>query len=82
MNMNEQKALEWLTDVLSVQSRVLTIQDSRHSVAEWDSLGDLMLLARLEEDIGIIVSADEITAMNFIRDVCVLMEKNHVFSAG
>jgi acyl carrier protein len=77
-----QKALEWLTDVLSVQGRVLTLQDDRHTIAEWDSMGDLMLLSRLDEDIGIVVSADDLAAMSTVKDVFTLLEKNNAISAG
>jgi acyl carrier protein len=77
-----EKALEWLTDVLSVQGRVLTLQDNRHSIAEWDSMGDLMLLSRLDEEKGIVVSADDIAAMGTVKDILDLLEKNNAISPG
>ncbi len=80
--MDTQKALEWLSEVLAVQDRTLTLQDSRNTVAEWDSLGALLLLSRLEEDLQIVISTDEIAAMSTIQEICELMERNNAFSAG
>ena len=78
--MDKQKALEWLTEVLGVQSRTLTMEDTRMSVSEWDSLGILMLLSRLEEDHGIVVSADEIAKVESVKEICELLERNAAFS--
>lgn len=80
--MDKEKALEWLTDVLSVQGRMLSLQDSRNTVSEWDSLGDLMLLSRLEDDLGIRVTSDDLAAISSVRDLSTLMEKNNAFCAG
>ena len=77
--MDVQKALDWLTDVLTVQGRSLTLDDTRLTVAEWDSLGALMLLSRLEEDHGIVVSADEIAKVQSVREICSLLENHAVF---
>jgi acyl carrier protein len=79
--MNSQKALEWLTDVLTVQGRTLTQDDTRMSVSEWDSLGVLMILSRLEEDHGIVVSADELAGINSVKEICKLLEERDAFAA-
>jgi len=76
--MDSQKALEWLTDVLAVNGRTLTMNDTRMSVSEWDSLGALLLLSRLEEDHGIILSADEIEKVDSVREILEILEKNSV----
>jgi len=80
--MDTQRALEWLADTLSVHGRVLTLDDTRSTVAEWDSLGDLLLLSRLEEDLSIVVSSDEIAATRSIREIASLLEKSSAFSSG
>jgi acyl carrier protein len=79
--MNFQKALDWLTEVLTVQGRVLTLKDTRMSVAEWDSLGVLMILSRLEEDHGIVISADEMAQITSVKEICEILEKNNVFAS-
>jgi acyl carrier protein len=79
--MDTQKALEWLTELLSVRGRVLTLQDTRDTVPEWDSLGDLLLLSGLDEQLGIVLDADEIAAMNSVKAITALMEKSNAFLA-
>jgi acyl carrier protein len=80
--MDEQKALEWLTELFSVRGRVLTVQDTRDTVEEWDSLGDLLLVSGLDEQLGIVLNADEIAAITSIKGIIEIMEKNNAFLAG
>ena len=77
--MDHQKALEWLADVLGVNGRTLTIDDTRTTVREWDSLGSLLLLSRLEEDHGIVISADEIEEIDSIKEICDILERKRTF---
>jgi acyl carrier protein len=77
-----QKRLEWLTDTLSVKGRVLTLEDTRHSVYEWDSMGDLMLLVSLEEDLKVVVSADELAAVSSAAELFALLDKKNAFPAS
>ncbi len=74
--MDRQQILEWLTDVFTVQGRTLTMDDTRMSVSEWDSLGALMLMSRLEEDHGIIIKADEMARINSVQEICDILEKH------
>ena len=78
--MDRQQMLDWLTDVLSVQGRTLTLEDTRMSVSEWDSLGALMLMSRLEEDHGIIVKAEEMARLNSVQEICNILEMHGVTS--
>ena len=79
--MDTQKALEWITDALGVQGRVVTLDDTRDSLADWDSLGSLLLLARLEEDHKVVISADNIEEINSVKEICDLLEKANAFPA-
>ena len=80
--MDTQKALKWITDALGVQDRVVSLDDTRDSVGEWDSLGKVLLLSRLEEDHNLVVSADEIDAVSSVKEVCELLEKANAFRIG
>jgi acyl carrier protein len=79
--MDKQRALQWLTDIFAVKNRVVTIDDTRDSLAEWDSLGSLLLLAALEEEHNIVISADELEQMTAVRQICDLLDKNNAFRA-
>jgi acyl carrier protein len=80
--MDRDKALEWITEALGVQGRVVKLDDTRNSIAEWDSLGSLLLLSRLEEDHRVVISADDIAAIRSVQEICELLEKANAFSAG
>jgi acyl carrier protein len=80
--MDTQRALQWLTDIFSVKNRVVSIDDTRDSLAEWDSLGSLLLLSALEEEHQIVISADELEAMKAVREICDLLEKHNAFRAA
>jgi acyl carrier protein len=77
-----QKRLEWLTKALSVTGRTLTLADTRHTVAEWDSMGDLMLLSGLEEDLGIVMSADDLSGVASAAELFSLLERKYGLPAG
>ncbi len=79
--MDTQRALQWLTEIFAVRNRAVTIDDTRDSLAEWDSLGSLLLLSALEEEHKIVVSADDLEAMTAVREICDLLEKNGAFGA-
>lgn len=80
--MDSQKRLEWLTNVLSVNGRVLTMEDTRDTVSEWDSMGDLMLLSSLEEDHKINISADELASVGSVGELFGVLERKYAFPVG
>lgn len=80
--MDVQKRLEWLTKALSVSGRTLTLEDTRHTVAEWDSMGDLMLLSGLEEEFGIVMSADDLSTVASAAELFTLLERKYAFPPG
>jgi acyl carrier protein len=80
--MDTQRALQWLTDIFAVKNKTVSIDDTRDSLAEWDSLGSLLLLAALEEEHNIAISADDLQAMTAVREICELLEKNNAFKAN
>jgi acyl carrier protein len=80
--LDTQKALAWIANVLNVQGRDITRDDTRNTLSEWDSLGDLLLLSTLEEELGIVVSADEVAAIRSVGEILALMERSNAFRAG
>jgi acyl carrier protein len=80
--MDTQRALQWLTEIFAVKNRSVTIDDTRDSLAEWDSLGSLLLLSALEEEHKIVISADDLEAMTAVRQICELLDQNHAFRAA
>jgi len=78
--MDTQRALQWITDIFAVKNRTVTLDDTRDSLAEWDSLGSLLLLSALEEEHKIVISADELEHMTAVREICALLEKGKAFA--
>jgi acyl carrier protein len=79
--MDTERALQWLTDIFAVKNRLVSIDDTRDSLVEWDSLGSLLLLSALEEEHQIVISADDLEAMTAVRQIVELLEKNNAFSS-
>ena len=79
--MDTERALRWLTEIFAVKNRTITIDDTRDSLAEWDSLGSLLLLSALEEEHKIVLSADDLEAMTAVRQICEVLEKNGAFGS-
>jgi len=79
--MDTQRALDWLTGIFAVKNRTVSIDDTRDSLPEWDSLGSLLLLSALEEEHKIVISADDLEAMTAVRQICGLLGKNNAFNA-
>jgi acyl carrier protein len=61
---------------------MVTIDDTRDSLAEWDSLGSLLLLSALEEEHKIVISADDLEAMTAVREIVDLLQRNNAFKAA
>jgi acyl carrier protein len=80
--MDTKKALEWITDALGVQGRVVTLDDTPDSLVDWDSLGSMLLLSRLEEDHKVVISTDEMRAIKSVKEICDRLEKANAFLAG
>jgi aminoglycoside 3-N-acetyltransferase len=72
--MDLQRAVEWITRVFGVDGRILDLADSRMSVPEWDSLGVLILQLRLKEDHGIVLSDEEVSKLETVRDIWQIIE--------
>jgi acyl carrier protein len=77
--MNTEAALQWLTDIFAVKNRTVKIDDTRDSLAEWDSLASLLLLSALEEEHQIVLSADDLEQMTAVREICEVLDKHNAF---
>jgi acyl carrier protein len=66
--LTQTEALAMLAECFMDSPENLTPQTLRESVAGWDSMGALMLMAELDERFGIVLSADESKAMSSIGD--------------
>jgi acyl carrier protein len=73
--MNESEAVKWIADVFGVPGETITSATERESIALWDSLGTLLLLAAFDETFSITVSDHEIQDMHTVGDVLALLRQ-------
>lgn len=46
---------------------------ARGSIANWDSMGTLLLIAELDEKLGVILEAEEIEALTSVADLVTML---------
>lgn len=74
--MTPTEALQWLAEIFEEPPGSLTPQTPRSAVKAWDSLGVLTLMARCDEDLGLLLSDEELQQMRSIGDVLAILEKH------
>lgn len=67
--MSSAQVLEMLAECFIENVDDLTVDRPRDSIAGWDSMGALMLIAELDERFGIELSADDSRAMTRVSHV-------------
>lgn len=72
--MTEAEVLAWLAEVFQEPIEKITPETSRDSIATWDSLGVLTLMAELDEKFELVTSDQEMREMAKIGDVLLLLK--------
>jgi acyl carrier protein len=68
----EQKLIELLCEALEIEDRTLNLSDNFRDYPEWDSLGQLSVIAALDEQFGIVIEGAEFNKISSVGD---LLEK-------
>ena len=74
--MSEAEVLAWLTEVFQEPAGKLTSETPRSSIAMWDSLGVLTLMAELDEKFDLVVSDQDMRSMAKVGDVVSLLRRH------
>jgi len=74
--MSPTEALAWIAEVFEEDLDCLNPETERKDIIGWDSMGVLALMAGLDNDFDILVSADDMQAMTKIQDILNVLEKN------
>lgn len=74
--MTSQDAIAWLADIFEEPVANLTPESVRADIPAWDSLGVLTLMARLDEDFGILLVEGELQGLKSIGDVLELLRRH------
>jgi acyl carrier protein len=73
-------ALQMLSEAFDEPVENLTPDTDRDSLAGWDSMGALTLMAELDERFGIVLTAEQSAQMRHIRDVLALLQSHGALS--
>ena len=74
--MSSSEALAWIADVFEEDPDGISPETERNDIVGWDSMGVLALMAGLDNDFDILLSADDMQAMTKIQDILVVLENN------
>lgn len=75
------EALTWLADLFAEQESHVNENTPRRDVPGWDSMGQLMLMAGLDERFGIQLSNEELTKLRSISDVLDILRRHACISS-
>ena len=75
---NHDKIIDLVSKILLVDKEELTEEISRIDYEAWDSMTHLVIISELEQNFDIILSDDDIIAMNTINDIKTILAKYDV----
>lgn len=74
--MTTQEATQWIAALFEESAERVTAATSRDAVAAWDSLGELTLMADMDEKFGIVLTDTQLKAMATVDDILQVL-RNH-----
>jgi len=75
--MTYEETLAWIADIFEESKENIHPELSRSEIATWDSLGTLTLLSRLDEDLDILLSENEIAELRKIQDIIDILKRHN-----
>lgn len=72
--MDTQAFIEQMKDILDIEDRELSPEDEFRSFEEWDSLAYLSTVAMIDDEYGIVFSAEEFRAFKTLGDIARAIE--------
>jgi acyl carrier protein len=74
--MTTQEATKWIAELFEESAERVTAETSRDAVAAWDSLGELTLMADMDEKFGIVLTDAQLKAMARVGDILQVLRNN------
>jgi acyl carrier protein len=71
----KEKLIELFKEALEIDDRELSIEDKFREYPEWDSLGQLSLIAALDEKFGIVIENSAFESIDTINALRVKLEE-------
>jgi acyl carrier protein len=70
------QALEWIAEILEEPRGRITGDTARRDIAAWDSLGQLLLISALDQELGIRLDRAELSSLSSVRDILAVLTKH------
>ncbi len=80
--MNAVEALNWISEIFEEPAGRITVSTARTSIAGWDSLGTLSLIAALDEKFDIHIDEQEIENMAKVDDIFAVLRRHGALAEG
>lgn len=74
--MTVDEALGWLADIFSEAKERIGPAARRGDIPGWDSLGQLLLISALDQELGIQLSPSELSALASVEDILHVLRSN------
>lgn len=74
--MTQQEALQWIAGIFQEPPDRLTPETPRHDINAWDSMGVLLLMAGLDEQFNLVLTDEDLKAMQKIGDILDVLRKH------
>jgi acyl carrier protein len=74
--LTEEEALSWIGHLLGEAPGGLTPKTRRVDMPAWDSLGILLLVSGLDEELGVQLSDEDIERMATVGDILNILRRN------
>ena len=74
--MTTQEATTWIARLFQESVERLTPETPRDAVPAWDSLGELTMMADMDEKFGIVLTDSQLRAMTRVDDILQVLRNN------
>jgi acyl carrier protein len=74
--MTKEQAVEWVAEVFEEPADRIREETPRADIVAWDSLGVLTLMARLDEDFGVLLTEEELQNLRSVKDVLDVLRRH------
>jgi len=75
--MTQEEAIHWIAGIFQESPERLTPATRREAINTWDSMGVLMLMAGMDEEFNVVLTDDDIKAMQNVDDILAVLRKHH-----
>jgi acyl carrier protein len=69
------EAMDWIADIFEEPKSAISSTTRRTDIAGWDSLGQLILMAALDQRFSIRLSRDELSSLDSVQDILTVLGK-------